>query len=58
MNDRLIRCRYKRRNSEMCPNPALDQAPDARVVICSHHAARVIEIVREARDRAKQTTRR
>lgn len=45
--ERKARCRYRRLNDEACPNPALDQSEDAPIFVCVHHAARVLELVRE-----------
>lgn len=51
MNTRIIRCRYIRRDGNRCPNPAADQAPDAWIVICQHHAAKTLQLIREAREK-------
>lgn len=47
--DRQKRCRYRRRNDEMCPNPALDQSDDALILICVRHASRVLALIAEHR---------
>ncbi|GII89650.1 hypothetical protein Ssi03_76400 [Sphaerisporangium siamense] len=44
---RELRCRYRRRNDEMCSNPSLDQSPDALILICVAHAAKVMQLVAE-----------
>ena len=45
--DRTARCRYKRRDQNMCPNPAADQSPDAWIVLCAHHLARAVQLVND-----------
>lgn len=45
--DRAVRCRYKRRDQNMCPNPAADQSPDAWIVLCAHHLARAVQLVND-----------
>jgi hypothetical protein len=48
--DREPRCRYLRRDGNRCVNPVLD--PDEKAVqICGKHAARVLRLVSEARER-------
>lgn len=42
---RKIICRYLRRNGEMCTAEALDQSPDAPIIICLKHGARVVKLV-------------
>ncbi|MFI6299569.1 hypothetical protein ACIBEJ_48800 [Nonomuraea sp. NPDC050790] len=53
--DREHRCRYRRRNQEMCPNPALDQSEDALIYVCVRHATRVLALVREQQARVTKT---
>jgi hypothetical protein len=43
----IVRCRYRRQNGEMCTAEVLD--PDADILICGKHAARVMVLVRNAR---------
>jgi hypothetical protein len=42
--ERRVTCRYLRRNDEQCTGEAID--PNADVLICSKHAARVMALVR------------
>lgn len=42
--DRLIRCRYLRRNSQQCTGEAVD--PDGDILLCTKHLARAIAMVR------------
>ncbi len=45
---REARCRYLRRDGDRCPNPALD--PDEKAIqICGKHAAKVMQLVAEAK---------
>ena len=46
MSDRLTRCRYQRRNNELCTGEAVD--PDADILICQKHLARAVALVRHA----------
>lgn len=50
------RCRMRNRLDNPCPNPALD--PEAEVLICVKHAARVMRLVAEQRAAARTATRR
>jgi hypothetical protein len=51
------RCRYLRKSSNPCANPALD--PDSNAIwICARHAAQVMALVAEHREAARKTTRR
>lgn len=54
-HEREHRCRYKQRNQEMCPNPALDQSDDALIHICVRHATKVLAMVREQQKSAGAT---
>lgn len=56
--ERLIRCRYRRRNDEMCPNPALDQSDDALIYICMKHGARVVKMVMDRQRELQGRSRR
>ncbi|MEU4225828.1 hypothetical protein AB0F17_16160 [Nonomuraea sp. NPDC026600] len=49
--EREHRCRFKRRNNEMCVNPALDQSDDALIYICIRHTTKVLAMVREHQER-------
>lgn len=42
---RVVRCRYRRRNDEMCTAEVLD--PLGEILICAKHAARVMELIRD-----------
>lgn len=53
---RLVRCRYLRQNDEQCTGEVLD--PNAPVLLCSKHAGRLVEHVRETYNRyRKEATR-
>lgn len=47
-----VQCRYLRRNGEQCTAEAMDSSPDAQIVICQKHAARVMQLIN---DRLKET---
>lgn len=44
MSDRAIRCRYRRRNDDMCTGEAVN--PDGEVLLCTKHLARAMQMVR------------
>lgn len=46
---RLKRCKYQRRNGELCTAPALDQSDDALIYICLKHGGRVLQMMAEAK---------
>ncbi|MEU4675746.1 hypothetical protein [Micromonospora sp. NPDC023737] len=46
MSDRLTRCRYRRRNDDMCTGEAVD--PDGDVLLCQKHLGRAVALVRHA----------
>ncbi|MEU7609533.1 hypothetical protein [Micromonospora sp. NPDC049204] len=48
--DRVVRCRYKRRNDEMCTAAAVE--PDGDVLLCTKHLARAITLIRVATARS------
>lgn len=60
MNERLTRCRYRRRNDDMCTAEAVD--PDAEILLCQKHLGRAVALVRHAAvqrlGRQKPTIRR
>jgi len=43
MTARLARCRYRRRNDEMCTGEVVD--PDGEVLLCGKHLARALQLV-------------
>lgn len=43
----VIRCRYRRQSGEMCTAEVLD--PNADILICAKHAARVMALIKAAR---------
>lgn len=49
MSANYTQCRYLRRNDEQCTAEALDSSETAEILLCSKHAARVIELVRRNR---------
>lgn len=56
MPERAIRCRYLRKSGEQCTAEVLD--PNAPVLLCSKHTARLVEHVRETYNRyRKEATR-
>lgn len=46
MSDRLTRCRYQRRNNDMCTAEAVD--PNAEVLLCQKHLGRALALVQQA----------
>ncbi|WP_141579673.1 hypothetical protein [Actinomadura sp. WMMA1423] len=46
---RIIRCRYLRQNDEQCTAEVLD--PEADVLLCLKHSARVVEHARATYER-------
>ncbi|MFI6329870.1 hypothetical protein ACIBBG_16405 [Micromonospora chersina] len=44
VTDRLIRCRYLRRNNAQCTAEAVD--PDGQVLLCTKHLARALQLIR------------
>ena len=53
--ERLARCRYLRRNDEQCTAEAID--PDADILICAKHAARVMRLIATQRETARRAPR-
>lgn len=49
LDEPLVRCRYTRRSGEMCTAEALD--PNAPVLLCSKHTARLVEHARATYNR-------
>lgn len=47
MSATYTQCRYLRRNDEQCTGEALDDAPDAEILLCLKHSARVMRMVAE-----------
>ncbi len=45
---RVRRCRYLRKDDNPCPNPALSE-DDKDIAICGAHAAKVMQLVAEAK---------
>lgn len=54
----LIRCRYLRRSGEQCTAEAMDDSPDALIVLCTKHASRVMQMIadRKARLTSRSTS--
>lgn len=51
--DRIVRCRYLRRNTEFCTGEAID--PEGDILICQKHAARVMALIGDQMERAGLT---
>ncbi|MFI0484868.1 hypothetical protein [Actinomadura sp. 9N215] len=47
MSDRIVRCRYLRRNEQQCTAEAAD--PVAELLLCTKHLARAMALVQERR---------
>lgn len=45
---RIVLCRYLRRNDEYCTAEALDPDPEAEILICAKHAAKVMRLIQGA----------
>ncbi|MEK8107423.1 hypothetical protein NKG94_23900 [Micromonospora sp. M12] len=43
MSDRAIRCRYRRRNDDMCTGEVVD--PHGEILLCGKHLARALQLV-------------
>lgn len=56
MTDRIVRCRYLRRNDEQCTGEVLD--PNAPVLLCGKHTARLVEHVRATYERYRKEAAR
>lgn len=41
--DRITRCRYQRRNNELCTGEAVD--PNGEILLCTKHLARALTLV-------------
>jgi hypothetical protein len=52
--DRLTRCRYRRRNEEMCTGEAVDDLGE--ILLCPKHLARAIELVNARLAAARRNT--
>lgn len=50
--DRAVRCRYRRRNDEMCTGGAVD--PDGDVLLCTKHLARAMTLIRTVTARSSK----
>lgn len=55
MTAKYVQCRYLRRNGEQCSAEAVDDSPDAHVLICAKHLARALQLVEEHRTRSALT---
>ena len=40
-------CRYLRRNGEQCTAEAMDSRPDAEILLCQKHAAKVMQMIND-----------
>ncbi|MEV0156884.1 hypothetical protein AB0H57_24575 [Micromonospora sp. NPDC050686] len=43
MSGRAVRCRYRRRNDEMCAGEVVDA--DGEILLCGKHLARALQLV-------------
>lgn len=58
MSATYTQCRYLRKNDEQCTAEAMDDSPDALIVLCTKHAAAVMQMIvdRKARLTARSTS--
>ncbi|MCG5220284.1 hypothetical protein [Streptosporangium sp. KLBMP 9127] len=52
--ERAVRCRYRQADHNPCPNPAMDQTPDAFIHLCLAHTKKTLDMWHEALSSAVQ----
>lgn len=45
MTATYTQCRYLRKNDERCTAESMDSDPDALIILCTKHAARVMQMI-------------